>query len=117
MNNQALIYFFSSIFIGFLFAYLGMITGKILGRKVGNKSMISTLVTAGFGAIWEQFSDTGITNYGKNIGLATFICHFINKSYWSIFVRTSFSRNLSPFIYAWLELGYWEVIRPFYIKC
>lgn len=34
MNNQALIYFFSSIFIGFLFAYLGMITGKILGRKL-----------------------------------------------------------------------------------
>lgn len=35
--------------------------------------MITTLVTAGFGAIWGAILRYGITNYGKNIGLATFL--------------------------------------------
>lgn len=38
MNSQATIYFFSSIFIGFLFAYLGMLVGKITGRKLAEKA-------------------------------------------------------------------------------
>lgn len=38
MNSQAIIYFFSSIFIGFLFAYLGMIVGKSVGRKLAIKA-------------------------------------------------------------------------------
>ncbi len=38
MNSQATIYFFSSIFIGFLFAYLGMLVGKRTGRKLAEKA-------------------------------------------------------------------------------
>lgn len=38
MNSQATIYFFSSIFIGFLFAYLGMLVGKRAGRKLAEKA-------------------------------------------------------------------------------
>ena len=38
MHSQAILYFFSSIFIGFLCAYLGMIIGKVLGRKLAIKA-------------------------------------------------------------------------------
>lgn len=38
MNSQAIVYFVSSIFIGFLCAYLGMIVGKKVGRKLALKT-------------------------------------------------------------------------------
>ena len=55
--------------------------------------MISTLVTAGFGAIWGAVLRYGITNYGKKHWSSNF-------PYRHLFML-------------WLELGYWEVIRPF----
>lgn len=33
-SMQALIYFFASIMLGFLFAYLGMVVGKKLGKRL-----------------------------------------------------------------------------------
>ena len=33
-STQAMIYFFASIMLGFLFAYLGMIVGKRLGKRL-----------------------------------------------------------------------------------
>ena len=38
MSSQAAIYFFCSIFIGFLFAHLGMVIGKRTGRKLTVKA-------------------------------------------------------------------------------
>ena len=53
--------------------------------------MISTLVTAGFGAIWGAVFRYGITNYGNLTG--------------AFLLGLVFSRNLSPFIYALVGTG------------
>ncbi|MBP2058321.1 CrcB protein [Lactobacillus colini] len=37
-SNSALIYFFTSIILGFLFAYVGMIVGKSLGKKLAGEA-------------------------------------------------------------------------------
>lgn len=37
-STRALIYFFASIMLGFLFAYLGMIIGKKIGRRLAGEA-------------------------------------------------------------------------------
>lgn len=37
-SSQAMIYFFASIMLGFLFAYLGMVVGKKLGKRLAGEA-------------------------------------------------------------------------------
>ena len=68
--------------------------------------MITTLVTAGFGAIWGAILRYGITNYGKkhwssNFPYATLLLNLTGAFLFGLV----FSRNFSPFVYALVGTG------------